>query len=219
MPTEVIPIRLEMVNAFILRGPSGYILVDAGIPGMSGRILEAMRTHGLAPEGLRLILITHGHLDHFGSAAEVRDKTGAPIAVHQGDAVALRQGTSPAEWLRATSWLMAVVRRLAAHAGPQKVAGLEPDVILTGETRLDPYGIPGRVIPVPGHTPGSVAVLLDGGEAIVGDIVMRMFGRSARPGRPFVAWDLAMNEESVRRLAALNPHPVYAGHGGPFESL
>jgi len=49
MPTEVIPIRLEMVNAFILRGPSGYILVDAGIPGMSGRILEAMRTHGLAP--------------------------------------------------------------------------------------------------------------------------------------------------------------------------
>jgi len=75
------------------------------------------------------------------------------------------------------------------------------------------------VIPVPGHTPGSIAILLDSGEAIVGDIAMRMIGRSKKPGRPILAWDLALNEESVRRLAALNPRLVYSGHGGPFQSL
>ena len=111
-------------------------------------------------------------------------------------------------------------RGSAPGPGPQNVPGLEPDIAFgAAEWRLDEYGISARVIPVPGHTPGSVAVLLDSGEAIVGDIVMRMFGRNPKPGRPFVAWDLARNEESVRRLAALNPHPVYAGHGGPFTSL
>ena len=219
MPTEIIPIRLGMANAHLLRSPSGYILVDTGMPGSAGRILEAMRIHGLAPQGLRLILITHGHMDHFGSAAEVREKTGAPIAVHQDDAVALRQGINPPDWLHPTSWLVALLQRLFGSAAPQKIPGLEPDITFAGEWRLDEYGITGRVIPVPGHTPGSVAVLLDSGAAIVGDIAMRMIGRSKKPGRPLVAWDLAMNAESVRRLAALNPHPIYSGHGGPFQQL
>jgi len=107
--------------------------------------------------------------------------------------------------------------RRAAAGGPRRSAkGRRPGAgrDSDGGNAAGPIRHPRAGDSRPGHTPGSVAVLLDGGEAIVGDIVMRMFGRSARPGRPFVAWDLAMNEESVRRLAALNPHPVYAGHGG-----
>jgi len=112
MPTEITPIHLGMVNAYLVRGPSGYIVVDTGTPGSAGLILETMTVRGLSPEGLRLILITHGHVDHFGSAAELREKTGAPVAVHQDDAVALRQGTSPPEWSRPTSRWVALVMRL-----------------------------------------------------------------------------------------------------------
>lgn len=217
MTTEIIPIRLGMANAFLLRGPSGYILVDTGAPGAAGRILEAMITHGLAPEGLRLILITHGHIDHFGSAAEMREKTGAPIAVHQDDAEALRQGVHAPGSLHPTSWVIALGMRLGGGLWPP-IPGLEPDILWRGEQRLDAYGIAGRVIPVPGHTRGAIAVLLDDGAALIGDLAIDLLGRR-RPGKPIVAWDLAMNQESLRRLAALNPHPVYSGHGGPFAQL
>ena len=217
MPSEVTPIRLGAANAFLLRGPSGYIVVDTGAPGGAGRILEVRTTRGLAPEGLRLILITHGHIDHFGSAAELREKTGAPIAVHQEDAVALRQGVHAPGSLNPTSWPVALGMRLFGSLWPP-VPGLEPDVLFAGEQRLDEYGIAGRVVPVPGHTLGSVAVVLDSGAALVGDLAIDLLG-GRRPGKPIVAWDLAVNQESRARLAALRPHPIYSGHGGPFASL
>jgi len=76
------------------------------------------------------------------------------------------------------------------------------------------------VVHTPGHTPGSVSVLLDSGEAIVGDLVMgQMMGMLHKPGPPIVAWDLERNRESVCKLQALSPRVVYVGHGGPFEDL
>ena len=218
MPTDIFPIRLRGVNAFLLRAAGSYIVVDTGAPGSAGRILEAMTVHGLAPEGLRLILITHGHVDHYGSAAELREKTGAPVAVHQEDAVALRQGINPAEWLHPTSWWVALGMRFAGSVWP-RAPRLDPDITFAGEWRLDEYGIAGRVIPVPGHTPGSCAVLLDSGEALVGDLAINLLGGHRRAGKPIIAWDLARNEESVRAIAALHPRLIYSGHGGPFQQL
>jgi glyoxylase-like metal-dependent hydrolase (beta-lactamase superfamily II) len=83
---------------------------------------------------------------------------------------------------------------------------------------LDEYGLAGRVISTPGHTPGSVSVLLDSGEAIVGDMVIGdFFWLLRRPGPPLIAWDLERNWESARRFLGLSPRIVYVGHGGPFQ--
>jgi len=207
-----------LVNVFLLRGEGGSVLVDTGLPGGEGQVLTRLAAHDVAPDDLRLILITHGHTDHFGSAAALRERTGAPVAVHALDADALRRGVHQPESLRPTSRTVAFLMRLPLLRLPDRAPGLEPDLVFEGEFRLDGYGVAGRVVPTPGHTPGSVSVLLDGGEAVVGDLVMgRLMGLVRRPGPPLVAWDLARNRASIRWLLTLSPRVVYAGHGGPFR--
>lgn len=211
----------NFTNVFLVRGRTGCVLVDAGNPGKEELILKRLAEHGVESGDLRLILITHGHTDHFGSAAALQKRTGAPVAVHALDADALRQGIHQPDSLQATSRLLAllmgvsILRNLAA---PDRAPALEPDIVFEEAWRLDEYGVAGRVIPTPGHTPGSVSVLLDSGEAIVGDMVMgQLMGLLHRPGPPPVAWDLERNWESLRQLLALSPRIVYVGHGGPFD--
>jgi glyoxylase-like metal-dependent hydrolase (beta-lactamase superfamily II) len=228
MTKTVIQINTGAVNVFLIRGDGGAILVDAGNPGQADHILAQLAEHtstslsagGVAPHDLRLILITHGHVDHFGSAAELRERTGAPVAIHALDADAVRQGIHQPDSLNPTHWLVGVVMRIPGVGGPTRAPACEPDIAFENEFRLDDYGVAGRVLLTPGHTPGSVSVLLDSGEALVGDLVMgRLMGLLPKPGPPIVAWDLERNRESVRRLAALAPRIIYVGHGGPFENL
>ncbi len=223
MTTTVTQIGLGQVNVFLIRGQAGCVLVDTGNPGSADAILEKLKEHGVAPGDIRLILITHGHIDHFGSALALRERTGAPVAIHTLDADDLRQGTNQQDSLRQASKLVSFLMRNPAFQrliGPESIPSCEPDVLFEGEaTRLDEYGVAGRVIHTPGHTHGSVSVLLDSGEAILGDAVMgKMMGLIRKPGHPFIAWDLAQNRDSVRRLLALSPHTVYTGHGGPFAA-
>jgi glyoxylase-like metal-dependent hydrolase (beta-lactamase superfamily II) len=218
----------NFTNAFLIRGNKGYILVDTGNPGKADRILARLAECGVAPDDVRLILITHGHIDHFGSAAALRERTGAPVAIHALDADAVRQGIHQPDSLHPTHWLVALGMRIPGIAGSTRAPAFEPDIVFEDEWRLDEYtstllsasGVAGRVLLTPGHTPGSVSVLLDSGEAIVGDLVMgQLMGIIHKPGPPIVAWDLERNRESVRLLASLSPRVVYVGHGGPFVDL
>ncbi len=221
MTETVVQINLGQVNVFIVRGQDGCILIDAGNPDSADVILEKLKEHDITPGDVRLILITHGHIDHFGSAAALRERTGAPVAVHALDANDLRQGTNQQDSLRQAGWLVRLLMRtpgLKNLFGPDTIPPCPPDVEFEGqETRLDEYGVAARVILTPGHTHGSVTLLTDGGEAIVGDSVMgKMMGMLRKPGPPIVAYDVEQNRQSMRRLLDLSPHTVYAGHGGPF---
>ena len=89
----VVPIPLGQVNAFLIRG-SRPVLVDTGLPGSSAKILSAIQREGYKPWELALIVITHAHLDHTGSAAALAGATGAPVLVHRAEADYLSSGAS-----------------------------------------------------------------------------------------------------------------------------
>ena len=216
--SQVTPIALGAIGkVFLVRGDAGAILVDTGMPGQADQIVDALAAHGVKPEDIRLILITHGHVDHIGSVRELHERTGAPVAVHAGDAAALRGEEDLAANAVPTSRIFGTLMRLGARlAPPSPDSALEPDIVFDAAWRLDEYGVAGEVIPTPGHSPGSVSLLLDNGEAIVGDLVMGSMLFPKRPTPPRIAWDLERNWASLRAVLDRQPKIVYITHGQAF---
>jgi glyoxylase-like metal-dependent hydrolase (beta-lactamase superfamily II) len=81
---------------------------------------------------------------------------------------------------------------------------------------LSEYGIGGQIVYTPGHTTGSLSIVLDSGEAFVGDLAMNKFPLRHSPGLPTLADDIEIVKISWRYLLNLGVHTVYPGHGEPF---
>lgn len=205
----LIRIRGAISNCFLLLGERP-VLVDTGAPGDLKRILAGLKDHGVEPRDLALILLTHGHSDHAGNAAELRTRTGRPVAIHAGDAHLARAGDSG---------VLAVQTELGRLIRPfviEPYTAFEPDIVFREPFSLAPYGIKARVLPTPGHTVGSCSVVLDHGEAIIGDILRgsMMWPNKARPH--FFCNDPDLNVRSMARLAREGLVRCHPGHFGSF---
>jgi glyoxylase-like metal-dependent hydrolase (beta-lactamase superfamily II) len=93
----------------------------------------------------------------------------------------------------------------------------EADILLGDDDfDLGAYGIPGRVLHTPGHTLGSVTVLLESGEAFVGDLAMSARIMRMKPGPPIFAEDIKMVMQSWKKLRESGVRKIYPAHGRPF---
>ncbi|GAA0665853.1 MBL fold metallo-hydrolase [Kitasatospora atroaurantiaca] len=216
--TKVVPIPVmgrHTVNAYLLLGRRP-VVVDAGTPGSGRRIYEQIAEHGVDPTDVSLIVITHGHIDHFGSAAELHRLTGAPVAGHVADLGPFRSGRVREPYLPTGPMgrLMNRNEKLHGRADP-----FEPAVLIRGETSLDDFGIAARIMPTPGHTAGSVSVLTDEGDLVAGDLIANSFMGliPGRPANPPFHDDPRQNLASLREMLALNPTTLHVGHGTPLD--
>ena len=78
-------IKLGGVNCFLVR-ENGMVLIDAGIPRRHNSFCRQMKKLGFDPQDIQLIIITHGHADHFGSAKKIKKLTKARLMIHRNDA-------------------------------------------------------------------------------------------------------------------------------------
>lgn len=213
--TAPLRLRLKFASAYLLQGDGRSVLIDSGYPDYERLVFQRCHEQGVDPRGIALILLTHAHPDHIGSAKALRELTGASIAIHHADADAARTGRFgrmvPRTWLGRLTSLAASVQCFPGSCS------FEPDILIDGELDLAPYGIAASVIHTPGHTPGSVSVLLASGEAIVGDAIMSAFPRLTKPSYPIYADDLAQVRESVAKILAYDPRIIYTAHGGPMD--
>jgi hydroxyacylglutathione hydrolase len=212
---RVIKVRSTFVNSFIICGERA-VIVDTGIPGYDTAILAAMERYDVETSDVSLILITHGHHDHYGSTVALKQKTGAPVAIHKADSEALRTGVNPKLIPIGTKGKIMVA--LSGMMKTPGIKGMEPDILIEGEMDLSKYGIAGKVVPTPGHTPGSVSILLDGGCALIGDLIFGGFIRKKAPGFPPLGYDHQDIYRSIQKVLDFNPKIIYAGHGGPFTA-
>lgn len=207
MSVQIHPIALGPINCYLIESADGLVLVDAGLPLLEQPILDKMAEIGR--DDLRLIFITHAHIDHYGSAADLRRRTGALIAVHRADAEMMAQGAT----------VLGSVRHLPYEVSDVVLPWLEPmltieptpaDVLLADGDRLDDYGIDAFVMHTPGHTPGSASLIVEDRIAFVGDLIAM---RQQAQAQSSFADDWRVLAESLARLQEYAPELLFTGHG------
>ncbi len=206
-------IHLGNVSCFLLYRPGEAILVDSGNAGSEVKILEAMTGLGLDPGMLKLLVITHAHFDHAGSAGKLKAITGCRILIHRLESNRLKEGFTdlPAGTRWKAKLLVGLGRTFASRLG--KYPPAEPDVFVDQLYDLSEHGFPGKVIHTPGHTIGSVVVQMEKGELIAGDTLFGLEGKQHFP--PF-AEDLPALVESWKSIRKLDAKTIYPAHGRSF---
>lgn len=201
---------LMAVNCYLVKTPSGYILIDTGLSKRRSDLERELEIAGCKPGDLNLIIITHGHLDHNGNTAYLRERYDAKIAMHSGDSAMAESG----DMFRGVKGLtVAIVRMLLPLVGMSRYDSFRLDIVLEDGRDLSEYGFEARVVHVPGHSKGSIGVLTAEGDLFCGDIL----GNTGKPARTTIVDDSAELDASVERLRSLEVETVYPGHGRPFR--
>jgi glyoxylase-like metal-dependent hydrolase (beta-lactamase superfamily II) len=222
-------IKTGFANLFFYGEPSSrsepWVLIDAGVPGSTGRILKAAEERFGADARPAAIVLTHGHFDHVGGLPELADRWQVSIYAHRLELPYLTRKSpypppDPSVGGGALSLLSPLYPRGPFDFGP-RVRALPEDGSVPG--------MPGwQWIHTPGHTPGHVSFFREADRTLIaGDAFVTTRQESALaaltypvqlhgPPAYFTSdWDSA--RESVRRLAALEPAVVATGHGLPLE--
>ena len=142
---------------------------------------------------VKVIVLTHGHMDHTGALAEVKEATGAEVAIHANDAPYLQDNHPMMQMFSRSSKEMPAPDRLLEN----------DDTIDIGELRF-------RVLHTPGHTPGGISLL---GEGVVftGDTLFQFsIGRADFPG---ASYEEELESIRTRLLTLPDETTVYPGHG------
>lgn len=217
MSVEIFPIHVGFDCCYIVRD-KGVVMVDGGETGKVNDFIKGMKKISIDPRDVQLIVVTHGHWDHIGAIKEIQELTGAKIAMHQKEKSWLEEGVAPLppginRWGRMVAGLMGLFPSLI------QVPATGVDIVLDdNEFSLEAYGIAGKVVPTPGHSHGSVSVLLDTGEVFVGDLAMNKFPLRINAGLPIFADDLSVVKESWKLLLDQGVKEVYPAHGNSFSS-
>ena len=217
MDIDIHPIPLGPDHCYIIKD-EGIVMIDSGSPKKINKFIKSIEKISIKPVDIKLIILTHGHWDHIGSAKEIKDITGAKIAMHQLEKDCLEKSLKlvpPAvnRWGHIFARIMAIFMPLV------HIPSTDVDIILGDENfSLVEFGIPGKVIHTPGHSSGSVSVLLETGDAFVGDLAMNGFPLRLGPGLPIFAEDLQKVKESWNLLLDKGANMIYPAHGNPFSA-
>jgi hydroxyacylglutathione hydrolase len=216
MPPEIKAIRLPLpfplssVNCYLIKTDSSCVLIDTGCSNSRPMLVSELKA-GCGPEGLKLIVLTHGDFDHSGNAAYLRKEFGARIAMHRQDSAMVERGDIFGGRQGGNFFFRMVVSLIFRFGRSSR---FKPDLYLDDGDDLAEYGLEARVLHIPGHSRGSIAVLMAGGQLFCGDLVVK----KSRPVRNSLIDDPAAASASIEKLKRLRINTVYPGHGKPFPA-
>ena len=169
------------------------VLIDAGAGQSTGRLVDNMQALGFRPERLSTVIVTHAHIDHIGSLYDLKQKYGIKIIAHELDSAAIESG-----------------KKVGAEHYGVKYQPCNIDTKLSGEdVNLKIGCCEFRFLHIPGHTPGSVAVMLETGGKKV------LFGQDIHgPYHPAWGGEPEKAVNSLVKLRDLEADILCEGHYG-----
>ena len=208
-------IKAGITNCYIIKH-EGTILIDAGMPGEFNKFTEGLKDTGINPKEIKALIITHCHWDHIGCAKKIKDKTGAKVIVHKNEKDILTKG-KPVMPPGVTRWGKILGYFINKLSKKFSIEPTEVDIVIGEEDYpLEEFGIKGKIVFTPGHSPGSISVALDSGDAFVGDIAMNGLPLTLCPNLPIFAEDMPAVKNSWRKLIDKGVKKIYPAHGKPF---
>ena len=213
----IVRIALSRSNVYLIKSKPP-LLVDSGAQGDMEDLTAALRENGVSLAELGFVLVTHGHADHAGLASHIRSRSSARIILGAGDVPLASRGHD--DELVPMNLTARVLRPFISGDYPPFTA----DILVREGTPLDlkpATGVDGQVMAMPGHTLGSVVLVLANRAAFVGDLMMGgPLGGLFHPQDPQESYfhaDRARNRQNIAQLLALGVETFYLGHGGPVS--
>ena len=174
-------------NAFYVVGRDGAVFIDTGYDHEGDHAIRTALWRETGSPTIVQIIAMHRHADHAGGAALLHRETGAPIACHPADRKAIED----------------------EHLQERADVGRE----LVGGESIDLGGMTLQVSHAPGHTPGSLAVLIpERGALFTTDTVLA--NSTTAIGEQ---GDMADYLRTIKGFQQISPKVIYPGHGGPIE--
>ena len=202
-------IPVGSTNIFLLDSSDGSTLIDTGFPGSGPAIVGALRGIGKTPMDIRHIILTHAHVDHIGSYAELKRITGGAAYVHPLDAPIVEMGSGFRPLLPSPGLVSELMFQMFTR--PKEI--VEPERIdhLVNDGDVLPIAGGLKAIHVPGHCAGQLAFLWPryGGVLFAADTCMNVLSLSHSMGYE----NFEEGENSLRKLAELNFETACFGHG------
>ena len=210
MTSTIHELSLGMVNAYLIQG-DGVVLVDTGMNSQYDKLIMKIEEYGVSVSDIKLVLVTHAHSDHFGSAHTLQSKYGIPVAVHESVYV---EGEQLKEQKAVPNGFLP--KLLSKLFGNTKVESFIPDISLKDEDRLEDYGVSAKVIHTPGHTKDSLCILTDDHEMIVGDMMNSSHKHGVR--EPMFLEDRDAFLKSIKKIISYNPSKLFCSHSHVIDA-
>lgn len=205
-----VPLALESpdtLNCHVIEAPDGPLLVDCGTAGSERAVAGALAAAGITPAG---VLVTHGHIDHWGCATVFSEAVSAHPEVEMSMRFA-REGVD------ADYGLEDAERRAMEEAfgGFRKLITGVPEILpLADGQRLGDW----EVLWTPGHDPGHICLWrASDGVLLCGDLLLPGLTPNIQPA-PGHTDTLQEFFDSLERVAALPVRLVLPAHGSPYEA-
>ncbi len=213
MDIQIIKVGID--NCYIIKHEN-TILVDAGMPGEFNKLSKGLKNIGTNPQEIKALVITHCHWDHIGCTKEIKDLTGAKVVVQQYEKNTIETGEL-AMPPGVTRWGKIFGAFVNNWSKKFTIEPSEVDIVIGEEDYpLEEFGIKGKIVFTPGHSPGSISVVLDSGDAFVGDMAMNGLPLTIGPNLPIFAEDMSVLKNSWRKLIDMGVKKIYPAHGKPF---
>lgn len=193
--------RFGYFNLYVIRGKNGDILIDTGFIGMKRQIRRWLKQFNI-----KLIILTHAHVDHIWNAAYLKKIYNCDIAIGINDIKNIDNSLINSKPTKVKyNWWCKFMNYGMKHLKAKK---FDIDIKLKDNQIIRRYGIKLKIVSLPGHTNGSIGVIY-GDYLFVGDALVNRWNNIE------IAYQNQNCEEallSLERIKEINPKIIFVGH-------